>query len=405
MISLIRNISTIYVISALALAASLSSCTEKALDIEPAVTAAARSEDLLQSAHITQGFTPRFDNEVIFEGVKNYTKSCSASFEQYYSVVPLYAFRSTGGNYVGDFYIVDATFSLASEKMYFGLETVQYKDWRDIKKLIVQGFFLQSFQVDIALVDSQGNEVAAFQRPPSPSTTINATSYTSGVSWSFNAALSGGIKDCNLTSGTGLSYDSSKSRSVRDISITNLSNTTGKASYRITVNNLPKTASSSAPTVAITTLDFHCGWVWQVDNTAEKDSDTGFRMKVTLKNLTYGTTDHNAKIRDHIIPDKTFYLNLPVPNRVASGTVVLTNTVKDTYMTDISFTDAQGKTFSDTSGSVYGKDKYYQASLPEGSYTLSFKLDGKEYSSSSSELIHIKRTESLPLASGYYVND
>ena len=33
--------------------------------------------------------------------------------DRYYSVIPLYAFKTSKSNYIGDFYIVDATFSVA----------------------------------------------------------------------------------------------------------------------------------------------------------------------------------------------------------------------------------------------------------------------------------------------------
>ncbi len=393
----------IHILTAFAAVALLCGCGEKGLNVDTPETGATKGEELLQSAHLSRSFAPKLSNVVIFEGKKTYKKSGTASFEMYYSVTPLYAFRNEESNYVGDFYVVDATYSLASDKMYFGSQAVEYQTYWGVAKANVKGFFLRGCQVDISIVDSKGSEVASlFQKAPAPSTTIGSTTYTSGVTWDFNAALSGGIKDGNLTSDAGFSYNSSSTRSVKDVSITNLSNSVGKVSYKLEINNLPSNSNGSVPAVAINTLDFHSGWVWQIDNTAENDTATQYRMKVTVKDLIYGATSDNYS--RFAIPDQTFYIELPVPNRVASGTVVLTNTVKDKYMTDVRFTDAKGKVFADGSGSVYGKEKYYTASLPEGSYTLSFKLDGKEYSSAVAE-IAVKRAESLPLSSGYYVND
>jgi hypothetical protein len=395
----------IHILTAFAAAAFLCACGEKGLTIDTLEVGSTKGEELLQSAHLSRSFAPKLSNVVIFDGKKIYKKSGTASFEMYYSVTPLYAFKSEESNYVGDFYVVDATYSLASDKMYFGSQTVESQTYWGVGKSTVRGFFLRSYQVDISIVDSKGTEVASlFQKAPIPSTTIGSTTYTSGVTWDFNAALSGGIKDGNLTSDAGFSYNSSSTRSVKDVSITNLSNSAGKVSYKLEINNLPKDSyHGSVPEVAINTLDFHSGWVWQIDNTAENDTATQYRMKVMVKDLIYGANS-NEEYTKFPIPDQTFYIDLPIPNRVASGTVVLTNTVKDKYMTDVRFTDAKGKVFADGSGSVYGKEKYYTASLPEGNYTLSFKLDGKEYSSGAAE-IAVKRAESLPLSSGYYVND
>jgi hypothetical protein len=395
----------IHILAAFAAAALLSACGEKSLNVETPKAVSAKGEELLQSAHLSRIFAPKLNNVEIYDGKKIYKKSGSASFELYYSVTPLYAFKNESSNYAGDFYVVDATYSLASDKMYFGTQSVEYQSQWGVGKTDVRGFFLRSYQVDISIVDSNGAEVASlFQKAPIPSTTIGSTTYTSGVTWDFNAALSGGIKDGNLTSDAGFSYNSSSTRSVKDVSITNLSNSAGKVSYKLEIKNLPKDSyHGSVPEVAINTLDFHSGWVWQIDNTAENDTATQYRMKVMVKDLIYGANS-DEKHTKFPIPDQTFYIDLPIPNRVASGTVVLTNTVKDKYMTDVRFTDAKGKVFADNSGSVYGKEKYYTASLPEGNYTLSFKLDGKEYSSGAAE-IAVKRAEELPLASGYYVND
>ncbi len=400
MISLMKYIHTL---SAFALAALLASCGEKSLNVGIPEYESEKRDELLQSAHSSESFQVKLDNVAIYTNNKDkkFKKSGSATFDALFTITPLYAFKSEKSNYVGDFYVIDATFSVASDKMYFGKEEVYEYTYWGIDYFDIKGFFLKSYQIETSIVDRSGNEITpVFQKAPSPSTTIGTTTYTSGVTWKFDAALSGGIKDRNLTSGAGFTYDSSRSRTVKDISITNLSTSSGKVGYKLTVNNLPKDAYRGyVPEVAINTFDFHCGWVWQIDNTPENDADKEFIMQVCIKELTYGTTES-----DFVKPDYVLKVALPIPNRVASGTVVLTNTVKDKYMTDVRFTDAKGKVFADNSGSVYGKEKYYTASLPEGNYTLSFKLDGKEYSSGAAE-IAVKRAEELPLASGYYVND
>ncbi len=393
-----------HILYAFAAAALLSSCGKQELDTETPEYISGNRDELLQSAHVSDSFQYKLDKVTIYKNNKDkqFKKSGSATFDGLFTITPLYAFKSENSNYAGDFYVIDATFSVASENMYFGKEEVYEYTQYGIDYFDVKGFFLKGYQIETSLTDLSGNEIApVFQKAPSPSTTIGATTYTSGVTWKFDAALSGGLKDRNLTSSAGFSYDSSRSRTVKDVSITNLSSSSGTVSYKLTVNNLPKDAyHGSVPEIAINTFDFHCGWIWQIDNTAENDTDKGFIMQVKIKDLTYGTTKSDFTSPVHVLN-----VPLPIPNRVASGKVVLTNTVKDTYMTDVTFTDADGKVFADNSGSVYGKDKFYTVSLPEGNYKLSFKLDGRQYASDDSSPVRVKRAEELPITSGYYVND
>ncbi len=397
-----------HILYAFAIGALLSSCGQQNLDIESPEYGTGKGEELLQSAHLSFTYDPQLSNAIIYHNKKrDYKESGTASFDSFFTITPLYAFKSDNSNYVGDFYIIDATLALASDKMNFGTTTAEYYGYYGVEKFDIKGFYLKSYQVDISLQDQNGNAVTpVFQKAPSPSTTVEATTYTSGVTWNFNAALSGGLKECNLTSSAGFSYDSSRSRTVKDVSITNLSTSSGTVSYKLTINNLPNKKSSSIPEIAQNTFDFHCGWIWQIDNTPENDTDRKFTMLVKIKDLTYGAYGNYSEYYDTFaIPDKSYHISLPVPNRVASGKVVLTNTVNDTYMTDVTFTDANGKVFADNSGSVYGKDKFYTASLPEGTYTLSFKLDGRQYASGDSNPVKVKRAEELPITSGYYVND
>ena len=361
-------------------------------------------EDLLQATHISSVYDFSLKNETIFEDKKGKLQlSGEGRFEQYYSVIPLYAFKSDKSNYVGDFYLVDATFSMVSDKMYSGLR----KDvkWGN-KKSDVMGFYLGDYQIDISLVDSDGNSAPVrFNQMPSPTTTINSVTYDSGVSWSFNSGLSGGAADSGLSLGMGCSYSSSKTRTVRDLAIIDNSQAEGNVNYKLEIKNLP-TKYVEPPMIARSTFDFHCGWVWCVDDTQEFYVSTKYKMKVRLTNLRYVAKAENnghGLIDGYswYIGDKEFFFDLPVPNRIPAGNVKLVNSEKDKYMTDIVFTDSKdaAKTFSDLSGSVYGTRQFYEVSLPEGTYKVRFKLGGV---ACTGENIVVKRAETLELQSGYY---
>ncbi len=404
---------TINILNILALCASvalLPSCGEKAEltpDPGPDIIDNTGGEDLLQSIHLTRIYNYKLDNVLIHNVGYEHRLSGKGSFEQYYSVIPLYAFRSDRSNYVGDFYIIDATFSVASSEMYAGL----FRDREDSPSgpgAPFVGFFLTGYSIDISLVDDKGDAVPVrFNQMPSPSTTINSTTYTSGVNWSFEAGLSGGAVGSELSFNYGCSFSSSKTREVRDLSIKDTSSD-GSVHYSFEIKNLPA-YFTPPPAISRATFDLHTGWVWSVDNTAESDTTTYYRMKVKMSQMNYRAI-HRRSVsskeytQNWPIDSKEFYFNLPIPNRVPCGNVKFVNSEKETYMTGIVFTEADAgegdkKTYADLSGSVYYYQEYYEAGLPEGTYKVSYKLGGTDYSG---ENIVITRGETLEIQSGYY---
>lgn len=350
-------------------------------------------EDLLQSFHLYSSYNYDFDKEIRTNKNKKIRKTGNGSFEQYYSIIPLYAYKSDKSNYVGDFYLIDATFSVNSGKMYSGFKYADY-----------MGFFLTGYKVNISLADADGKEVtASFNQVPSPSTTINSTTYTSGISWSFDAGLSGGSRSTGASLNTGCSCSTSKTRVIRDLAIRDNSDADGNVSYTLEIKNLPTNAMKDSPAISRGSFDFHRGWVWSVANTAEADTTTHYRMKVTLSDLNYRTICHAAMepIQNWPIDKQEFLIDLPVPNRIPYGKVKFVNSEKDKYMTEIVFTDAKNssKVYRDQSGSAYSYQQSYEASLPEGTYNVRYKLSGTTYTGSD---IVVKRAETKELQSGYY---
>jgi YHS domain-containing protein len=363
----------------------------------------ASGEELLQAAHYYWADEAHIKGTTVLKRKPKYSyvMKGQAYMEFFCSVIPLYAFKSSKSNYAGDFYIVDATFSVDSRDMYSGVKKVYWvtDKWHDT----VSGFYLAGYDLVVTLLDSNGNEVAAtFTQGPSPTTTIGSTTYTSGVDWSFQSALSGGTTGGNLTAAGGCSYNSEEKRTIEDITIQDQSTGTGKLTYVIDINNLPK-KPTEPPLISSSTMDFHFSWVWQIDNTKEFDTTTGFKMKVAYKHLTYHVTTSNSS--DQVYWDwathGTTTLDLPIPNRVPAGKVRLENS-EDEFMYKVKFRGAESSknTYEDLSGSVYSKGQAYEISLPEGKYYVEYMVGEK---SGKTTVFEVERGEALTLSSGAYI--
>lgn len=378
-------------------------------DIIPQTTAYSSYEnyndnELLQAAHIYSSDKFTANNVPILKGNYGTTVGLSgeAVFEQYYSVTPLYAYKAKNTNYVGDFYLVEATFSVVSDGMYQSPHTVSWKDKRSKNNTDVCGFYLTGYQIEIVLTDSNGKEVrGAFQQNPTPTTTIGATSYSSGITWSFDGSLAGGYGAGGLAFGSGCSVNSSKTRNISDVSISDNHNGTGKVAYTLTMNNLPKNVANP-PYITRKTFDFHASWIWYIENTSEFDTSTGYTMKVKLNDLSYKANTSGFGNVTTWSDSKSFTFKLPIPNRLPAGKIILENTT-DSLMSDISFVDSKGKTYSDTKGNIYAPDQKYEAVLPEGSYKVSFTLGNKTCTPKDYD-VAIYRNETTTISSSYYKN-
>lgn len=367
-------------------------------------TAQMIKNELLEAAHIHSEDSFSVNNLLILvdNGAKHYM-SGTARIEQTYSITPLYAFGTTGNEYSGDFYCVEATISFVSDEMYRSPYKV---NWDKFGNNFISGFFLSGCEFDITLVDENGTKVedASFNVVPAPKTSEGSTTYSSGISWSFNNSLTGGISGGNLSSGAGCSIDNTKTRTLTDLSIKNYSKNDGTVSYKLEVQNLPKEAGIP-PYIASHTFDFHFSWVWQIAGTPKSDT-TAYHMAVNVRNLEYKishklTNDHEVKvINDHCPFSKAFNFTLPVPNRIPTGNVSLENSVHGSYMSDISFTDMNtGEIYKDNTGSVFPYGHSYKACLPEGDYRLVFKIDSTECKG---EGIRLERGKEVTLSSGFY---
>lgn len=356
------------------------------------------SNELLQATHIYNSWNQSITNATVLkQDGREYKMSGTGHFEQYYSIIPLHSFD----NNKGDFYLIDATFSVASKDMYKGVISAKLGK----KSYKAAAFFLKGFNIKIEMVDKNGNVVRPkFYNAPQPVTMTGSTSYSSGITWSLNGTLAGNKTGGNLTVSGGATYNTSKSRTIQDVMIASAARE-GKVDYSIDIQNLPS-KPKAPPLVASNTLDFHCGWVWYVDSANENDTTTSYRIKVSVDKLVYGSKGEveNGKMSNEHQFNNEFIFNLPQPNRIPGGYVRLYNSINDSYMTNICFTNAKDSTkvYRDMSGSVYTKSEYYEACLPEGEYNLEFNIGNTKHTSASIGTFTVVRAETLTLQSGVY---
>lgn len=365
------------------------------------------SDEVFQAAHIHSSHTMKINDATIITqrgGKQTYKMSGTGYFEQLYSVIPLFAFPTQSGNNQGDFYLINACFSVVSSDMYQGVRNVKVGG----NKSDVNAFYLSGYTVETELVDSEGKSVATeFYQMPAPSTTVGSSTYTSGTSWSIDGAIAFGTPGKTASVGGSHTWSSSTTRTVSDLAIKDNSEHSGLVKYNLEVKNLPGDRSSKVPPmISRGTFDFHTGWVWNVRNTEAFDASTRYYMKVKLINLTYkASTTSNYPASVNTFPfSQEFTFELPLPNRIPSGTVVLSNSEKGEYMKDVVFIDSDNpeKRYADNSGSVYAQGEACSMVLPEGHYMLEFRLGDVVYSSGDLGVISVQKLTTLNLQSGAY---
>lgn len=316
------------------------------------------------------------------------------------SVIPLYVHQSDG-KASGEYYIVDATVSVASKDMY--TQPTSFRFDKDSKTYTYCGMYLKSFDVEASLERKDGSKDSiTFDKVPVPETSISSTTYNSGITWGVNGIVSGGAKGLEGTVEANLSYTSSKTRSISDLTFKNNYNKrNGLVSYSLKVNNLPKEAKKEPPIIARSTLDFHFSWVWYLPKAKANDETTQYKMKLNVTNLVYeGIGSLNQRKVSEALPNISKVFELPVPNRIPSGSVDIENDSKK-LMTNIKYTNLEtSKVYADTTTSSYGKGMHYKRELPVGEYILSFKLGGKECRSDIP--IEIVTARNIRIYSGFY---
>lgn len=360
-------------------------------------------EDILEKTVRHSTDVVQFKNIELFG--KDYEKcrmSGNATVNMTYNITPLYLHASQDNPRSGDYYIIEGTISISSDEMYKGLQKLKWGN-KDRHSTSVLGFYLNNFDFDVSVnaVDDMSKSVE-FSEVPYPMTTENAKTYTSGISWNLNGCISGGKSGIGGTVETGVNFKNSESYALNDVTIRNCYNMQkGIVNYKIQINNLPKSWDEKPPQVSIKTYDFHFTWVWRIPHTKTNDTSTRYKMTVKLNNLTYQTNNANSKTPSSLASKSlTRVFDLPLPNRVPTGAVVLRNDQK-MNMNDIVYTNVDSrKEYCDSTFSAYGISEAYKRHLPEGRYALRFKLDGVEYKSNKN--INVERGKCLNLISGFF---
>ncbi len=359
------------------------------VDTEPNVEAEAadtEENDIFNAFHLNN--SKKFylnDYEIIALGKERVKLDGNVTVDQFYTIVPLYAYETEGSNYTGDFYLVDATISIASDAMYKGLNEVTIKRSKNQTAVYkYSGFYLTGYGFDAEIVT---DDYVKFNEFPLPKTTENAITYTSGTTVNLDATLSGTEETGGITIGSGVKMSKSKTRSVNDIGIVN--NTSydgGKVSYKISVNNLPKKSENpkTPPTVARTTFDLHYSWIWQIPGVPERDKRT-FKMKTKISDLSYVCMlqDHSLITQHDFVNSFETSFDLPAPCRKPVGSITIGNSEEGKLMRGFELTDSRTReVFKDESGSVYSAGQEYKIYVPEGDYRIRFILGDRTVSGS-----------------------
>ena len=361
---------------------------------------------------------------VIPEGIKR-----SGQIDVRYIVYPLYAFEDQESN--GDYYIVSMSVTAHNGMMYKGKWWLQ-GDRSSLTALC--GFYMEKLGVKTEiLTDTQtaanGASFASFGTP-TPLTTIGKTTYSHGLSWYLNCAVTGeggveykdGVPIPVLKAGAtlsgGVTYNNTQTRVVSDIEIHN--NWTGATvDYSYIFNNLPTHNGTSdiipdPPPVSVNDADFHQDWVWRVSSTTD-NGQQAFVLKNTI-NPQMGSgwftsvNDHLSHWSDAVVGNSFFTVALTPPYRTPTGELHIYNSMPaGTFVTEIKIWKSTSSTagnpdFTVTVPRSFAAGATAKMYLPVGSHWVEFKAGTSPASLTSYHLstpVTIKRAETTSLNSGF----
>ncbi len=351
---------------------ALSSCTkdipaDMGGQTEPLTLEALSSEELFYSFTYSQ----TIENEITHVALSKPDKlKGTAVVDIIVKIRPMHGFDSEV-NEATDYYLVTSTISVQSEDMYKGNFTKKHGG----VKARICGYYLKGLKSDIWMTDSTGEEAGYLVQVPTPETLIGQKTYTTGWGLSVGGAVTAGTLP-GLTSKLGVTVSSKSSFEISDCDI--VSRHKGcNVGYDYILNNLPTYNSSlkinPPPPSATSTVTFTSQWIWAVP-TDDRDGTTYYILKAKLSDLTYGASYFYSSKADYHdltykLPDATYSNDITPPNRWPTGTVVLTNTETDSYVSDIKFKSDRHNYSDGSSNYSYGKS--FSVNLPVGEYSLS----------------------------------
>lgn len=264
-----------------------------------------------------------------------------------YTIYPLHAFGDGAGT--GDYYAVEAELVLHNAALNNGVWTRRRGE--EIAQMC--GLYLSQCEVSTGLLLKQYDGFYPFTQyypvgaEPHPVSVETSGSYDSGFSWNFDATLSGGIGDdkgnYKMINTANWTWNNSAIQTSPNLAIYP-TYTAGEILYTLKVNGLPGSEAgiglNDIPSIANGDLTFHYSWIWYVPD-AKDNSDLRFYMQVGLspryqayqwtdseEHLTvgeFGTTATSGENKN------TFRFVLVPPNRVPTGTLLITNTSDGPY--------------------------------------------------------------------------
>ena len=276
-------------------------------------------------------------------------------FEVTYSVKPCYVFEACG-DAAGDYYIVKCDVTAHNGMVYDPYYTTH--GWHGILgTVMVAGYYMRELRFDATLMTDAKTPAAlnglTFAVEPTPSTTINSGSYTTGMELGLNGALSVGMAGINTSMGFSAAYQKSSTIDITDLNIEKYTDEkTRQVSYNYIVQNIglgradmflnafntmsvgdivKKYFPTKIPAIARSDFNATSWWCWKVPantNAVKDKAETKFCIKTNL-GLTHDSYAYwNTPLSSHKsfdYDDNTSTFTIPAPNRQPFGVLSLRN--------------------------------------------------------------------------------
>lgn len=262
----------------------------------------------------------------------------TSSIDVNYQIYTAYLFEGAASP-SGDYYIVTRDITVHNSDSY-----QPYDKWHDAIKVSVVGYYMYEFDVTSKLKDSSGSKDLSgtvFAKEPTPSTTTNSTSYTSGISLELNGAIASG-SSLGFTGG----YQNSTTREISDLQImkvtdSNTRSVTHQYIVENTFNGLDPGINvwddytkieKKIPLIARSDFDATSEWCWLIPtgtNSVGDNETTKFDLYTSYK-LNYGcrVSSSVSSLYDdtHKYSEEgAFYHAISAPKRQPFGIMALQN--------------------------------------------------------------------------------
>lgn len=383
----------------------------------------------VECEHIRHNYEVAMNHEVchVLFCSKDYINT-TGSIDVNYQIYTAYFFG--GESQHGDYYIVTRDVTVHNDDAYN-----PYDVWHGGVLISVAGYYMKEFDITTKLVDMRNHDLndVVFAKDPTPGTTINSTSYTSGFTLGFDGAVSVGT-DTGGSLGFGAGYDHSVTKDISDLEIQKVTDSQSRAvTHKYIVKNLFSglddgwfawdsytKMESKIPGIARSDFDATSEWCWFVPagtNDVDDNKTTSFYL---YNIMTYG---YGCKVRSDvgdIYNDTHSYsatggsiFAISAPNRTPFGVLALqnthANTIGDVHIWGKGQDPAKDQPFTTMEFGILA-DSIGKIALPVGDYYLEYTQkdkNNKKLSTWKIEDIEIKpgNTESSATTNKTTIND